>query len=113
MTEYAYYRCRGASASRTYFVCQGGALCTLRKMHPITVIDPVGWVMFCEAMASPAFLQAAMARTAPNRPDHTPRIQELKGMMAQLVQRAVTHNLPDDVMTGAGADAAGAGDAGG
>ncbi|ACO46368.1 Hypothetical protein Deide_14210 [Deinococcus deserti VCD115] len=98
VTEYAYYRRRGARASTTHFVRQGGTLWTLRRMRSITVIDPVGWVMFCKPMASPAFLQAAMARTAPNRPDHSPRIQELRGMMAQLVQRSVTHNLPDDVM---------------
>lgn len=101
VTEYAYYRCRGASNSSSHFIRQGGRLCPSRKMHPITDIDPAGWTMFCEAMTSPAVLAAAVQRTQPDAPDHTPRIAELKAQMAQIVQRAVTHNLPDDVLTAA------------
>ena len=98
VSEYVYYRCRSASSPTTHAVIQGGRSCTHRKLHPMALTDEQGWTLFTQAMTDPAFLAAAVARSAPDRPDHTARIGEIKAQMAQAVQRAVTHHLPEDVL---------------
>lgn len=101
-TEYVYYRCRGnANRNSVHFLRSGGQPCTIAKMHPMADIDEAGWQLFCAALTSPEFLAAAVQREQPKGPDHTARIAEIKAQMAQAVQRAVAHALPDDVLSAA------------
>ncbi|WP_139806871.1 hypothetical protein [Deinococcus hopiensis] len=67
----------------------------------MTSINEAGWQLFVEAMQDPAFLAAAVTRNAPTAPDHSARIGELRRHMAEAVRRAVTPNLPADVLDAA------------
>ena len=96
--EYIYYRCIHATRSADYALVRGGRICSETRGFRADAADVEGWALFCEAMTDPQFLAATVHRDRPAAPDHSARITELKALMAQAVQRAVTHNLPDDVL---------------
>ncbi len=98
LTQYTYYRCRNAHGGRTYVEARGGKVCQNKKMLRMEQTDLLGWQAFEAAMIDPGFLASVVERTPVPRPDHGPRIAEIRAQQSQILTRAVTHNLPDEVI---------------
>jgi hypothetical protein len=100
--RYIYYRCRNAySGSSEHAVITGGKICSHGKLHRTDNLDTRGWELFVASMTDPLFLGQATRTETLELPDHAPRIAEIKAQMTQAVQRAITHNLPEDVLQAA------------
>ncbi|WP_161882178.1 recombinase family protein [Deinococcus alpinitundrae] len=99
--EYTYYLCATATTSSLVLEVNRLERCTHRTMHKTAVIDEQAWTLFVTAMQDPAFLASAVTREPVTTPDHTQRIAEIRVQQTQIVTRAVTHNLPDEVVAAA------------
>ncbi|KEF35516.1 hypothetical protein RDMS_01825 [Deinococcus sp. RL] len=96
--HYLNYRCRNTYASGATAAVRGAKACQHRRVHNHQKVDEAGWQLFVQAMTDPHLLAAALACETPLVPDHSSRMAELRAQMADMVRRAVTHHLPDDVL---------------
>lgn len=98
VTRYTMYRCRNTYGGAAHASVRGGRVCAHNRTHRMERVDEIGWQMVIEAMTSAEFLSHAAQVDQPPGPDHSARLAELRGLMAEAVTRAVTHHLPDDVL---------------
>lgn len=99
--HYVNYRCRNTYQSGAMAIVKGTKVCTHRRIHNHLKVDEAGWALFVQAMSNPAALAQAAGGQQPSAPDHSARLGELRGQMADIVRRAVLHGLPDEVVTAA------------
>lgn len=92
--RYGYYRCWQAA----YGLSKGAKGCPNRKYHRDTSIEEEAWRQFMDTMTTPAHLARFYTPVAPDKPNHAPRIEQLKEQMAQAFTRALEANIPADVL---------------